>query len=63
MWVIIIVTLLALLTISRADIINYEFAEWSARGRNDDLLRFVTVRLWFRRQKPTALMNESSVPI
>lgn len=38
--------LLALAAISNADIINLEFAEWSARGHDDDLFRFVTVSIY-----------------
>ena len=35
--------LLALATISSADIINLDYAEWSSRGADEDLFRFVTV--------------------
>ena len=36
--------LLALAAVSTADITNLEYAEWSSRGSDDDLFRFVTVR-------------------
>lgn len=36
--------LLALAGFSTADIINLEFADWSARGTDEDLFKYVTVR-------------------
>lgn len=43
MMLIAVTTLLTLCTTSVADIVNYEFAAFPARGADDDLQRFITV--------------------
>lgn len=58
-------TLLILTSLTAADIINYEWADWSLRGSDDDLMRFVTVcsALPYLLESMKSLMASSSALI
>lgn len=54
--------LLAYVSISAADIINNQFAAWDARGQDEDLWRFISVRTRYHEPHVTLINNATQRP-